>query len=540
MTFPSRIGSFGLAAALSTTCLSLLPATSANAAGVDPAPAATAQGWIKSQLSGGMLITNGTTDFAASFDAAAGLLALGDGASAGAIRDALAPTIETYIGTVTSTVAPVSAVNINETARTAWFVSALGGSATSYNSINLVERITSHVDGTGRVFDDYVAPDTDKADVLGQAYAAAVLAASTDPTLSTKAASATSYLRNQQCADGYFTRELAVTGATCDSTLTKTPSVQATANAVIALAPRVATDPMIKAAVDRAVVWLVKTQQSNGRWNPNGTPQGSGDALTVGAAGNALSLAGRSGPANAAAIWLRGQELVNAGTCPGYAAADLGAVAGDSTTYAAAATTPLAASTPAVVAQFRQATARALLVLKLAPGGDFGTDNQLTVPSFAKPGRTVTATVRSAARNLICATAPALAPTKLNVGYDGTATFTFVSGASGATTASVVDPTGQVDTANVTSLGKKKVAFSFKSKKVRFAKVAVVKVRGLAPGENVKVQFRGKNKNRAVANARGEAKLRFIVTGKRGYVKVRVTGEYNNRNRVKNLIVVRR
>jgi hypothetical protein len=546
MTYLSRIGSFGLTVALSTTCLALLP-SSANAAGVDPVPAASAQAWIKSQLVGGVLQSDGKTDYGASLDAATGLLALGDTTTSVAIRDALAPRIEDYVGKVTTSPAS-SEVNINETARTAWSVKALGGDPAAYGGtdpvkLDLVKRISDHVDANGRVFDDVavgaVPPDTDKADVLGQAYAAAVLATAVDPTASAKAPLVTTFLRSQQCAAGFFTRTLAATGATCDSTVLKEASVEATATAVIALTPRIA-DPAIKIVVDKAVAWLVTTQQSNGRWNANGTPQGSAEATTVAAAGYAVSLAGRTGPANAAAIWLRGQELANAGTCSAYAAADLGAVASSTATYDAVATTPLASSSAVVVSQFRRATARALLVLKLAPGGPFGTDNQLTVPRFSKPGRAVTATVRGAARNVVCATAPALAPLRLNVGYDGSSTFAFRAGAGGASTASIVDPTGQVDTASVTVLAKKKLAFSFKSKRVRSAKVAVVKVRGLAPGENVKVQFRGVNKNRAVADANGDAKLRFIVTGKRGYVKVRVTGEYNNRNRVKNLIVVRR
>lgn len=286
---------------------------------------------------------------------------------------------------------------------------------------------------------------------------------------------------------------------------------------------------------DRAAAWLVGAQQSNGRWAEDGRA-GSGDAITTGLAGAALSLVGRSGPAAQAAVWLRGQQLTNAGSCAGYAAADVGAVALDMASFNAA-VAPIGASGDAVVASFRRATARSLAVQASSPGGPAVTDNQISVPRFSRPGKPVTATVRSAPRNVLCASTATLAPTRVLTAYDSSADFTFTSAADGPLTATVVDASGQVDTATVTTLARKRLRFALKDKTVRAGRSAVVKVKGLAPGERVKAQFRGRQKATKTANSRGRATLRFTVTGKRGFVKVRVTGEYANRNRTKTIIV---
>ena len=551
MTLPSRAGMPSLAAllttALSASCLALLPLGSASAAGLDPTPPNQATVWLKGQLQGNVLVrtpttTPASTDFAASFDAATSLAVLGDTATASAIRDALAPQIATWTGLAAGS-------NANALARTVWTVRALGGDPTTYGATNKVTELRDQVNAlptaptvpgpdAGKLFDDTAAPTTaGPVDVIGQAYAAGAFARElpADPVTPY----VTSYLLKQQCIQGagFFTQAFAASGATCDSTLTKTASVEATAAAVVALTPRVA-DPTIKAAYDKAVGWLVSVQQSNGRWTPTGT-DGPGDAVTTGIAAYAVSLAGRAGPASQAAVWLRGQQLVNAGTCPGYPAADLGAVALDTPSFDTAPTTAISSS-PARQASFRRSTARAVGALKATPAGDLGTASAVSVPKFSKPGKAVVANVRSSARNTLCATVPGTNPAKLVVAYNGTASYAFFAPAAGALTTTVVDTAGQSASATVTSLGKKKLGFSFRSKKVRTGKVAVVKVKGLAAGENAKVQFRGKRKDTAVANSSGQAKLRFIVTGKRGFVKVRVAGEYSNRNRTKNLIVTRR
>lgn len=510
----TRGGSLGIAAVLTATSLALLTTGSADAAGTDPYPSTAATAWLKSRLTANTLPT--ATPVPDSLEGALGLKVAGDTATATSIRDAIAPSSGSYTGTPS----PAGDPQPDASAMVAWYVQQLGGNAAAYGtSGDLITTLAALVDGNGRLGEEANDASPTVPTTAGQIFAAAALSGASNA----EAGQAVAYTGSLQCADGYFNDALPTTTTLCD---TRNPSVRATALYVIATQGIAGADT----SRAKAVTWLAKAQQSNGRWVADGG-QGTGDVQATALAAYAVGLANRPVDAGQGALWLRGLQLANAGSCSAYPAADVGAVAPDGGAFT---------GTAGRVDDFTRATARSLLVLGRSPGGPAVTDNVLTAPKFSKPGRQVKASVRTAPRNLICASAPTLTATRVVAGYDSTADFTFTAGPSGATTASITDPTGQVDTATVTSLPKKKLAFSLRSKRVRTGKVEVIKVKGLAPGESVKVQFRGQRKNATVANSSGNAKLRWIVTGKRGTAKVRVTGQFNNRNRTKNIIVTRR
>lgn len=517
MTSPSRTsvsarrGSLGIAAVLTATSLSMLPGP-AQAVGVDPLPLSSGSAWLRANLAG--------TSVPDSLEAALGLKVAGDPTTAAQVRDATAPAVGAYV-------APGTDPEPDPTARAEWFAQQLGAAANTYGGANLLDDLAAMVGSDGRLTDTLgvgggpTEPTPTQATTTGQIFGTTALLAG-GPSYVTRATVAASYTATLQCAAGFFNAALPTTATLCD---TSKPSVQTTARYVIAMRSVAGTESRRASAVD----WLAKAQQPNGRWTTDGG-QGSGDSTSTALAGYALAASGRAEPVKGAAIWLRGNQLANAGACPAFPAADVGAVALDGNTYVA---------TAGNLDAFRRATSQALLVLAAAPGGPGVVDNTLSVPKFAKPGQRVTASVRTAPRNLICASAPTLAPARILGGYDSTADFTFTAAQSGPTTASITDPSGQVDTATVTTLAKKKLGLTYRSKRVRAGRNALIKVSRLEPGETVSVQFRGQRKARTVANSQGKAKLRFTVTGQRGFVKVKVTGQYNNRSRVKSLIVLR-
>ncbi|MDP3891395.1 hypothetical protein, partial [Nocardioides sp.] len=89
------------------------------------------------------------------------------------------------------------------------------------------------------------------------------------------------------------------------------------------------------------------------------------------------------------------------------------------------------------------------------------------------------------------------------------------TGASGAVTATTL-----------TILGKRKLPLALKKSQVARGKKQKVVVKGLAPGEKVKVKLRKKKVRAGTANAQGRFAAKFKVRGKLGRAKVKVTGQF--------------
>ena len=188
-----------LAALAAATLLAGLTSAPANAASYDPAPVADGAGWLSDQVTDGV-VHNDQFDFddvGLSIDVALGLDAAGKKPSVvKAITKAVAKNVGSY------TAFPPS-VYAGATAKAMFLALEQGKNPKSFGGVNLVaqleDRVASAAPITGRVEDAYDPADPfggDFANVIGQAYAAAGLSQAKSP----KAASAASFLIQQQCA----------------------------------------------------------------------------------------------------------------------------------------------------------------------------------------------------------------------------------------------------------------------------------------------------------------------------------------------------
>ena len=110
----------------------------------------------------------------------------------------------------------------------------------------------------------------------------------------------------------------------------------------------------------------------------------------------------------------------------------------------------------------------------------------------------------------------------------------------GSTTLTTVDAGGETDVATFKSLGSAKLGVKVRGgNRVKVGRQAVVKVTGLAVGEQVKLKFRGVKVATGKANAKGKVTLRFPVRKVvRGNVKA--IGAFADRQGTTRLVVVKR
>jgi hypothetical protein len=285
------------------------------------------------------------------------------------------------------------------------------------------------------------------------------------------------------------------------------------------------TDPTVAAALGDAAAWLA-TQQG---------PDGSfGNANSTGIAGWALGVSGNTAAATAAARWVRAHQLANAGVCATYAAQNAGAITLDDLGLANAASGPFDAVDNSVATR---ATTQALPTLLWAPGGTNAGAFTLTGPTgFQAAGSTQQYSIQGAPGDTVCVTSVG-APTKVVLGATGTGTVMVnLPASTTSVSVSAVDAVGETHALSVTGLAKAQLNVKLKKDTVAKGKKAVVKVRGLAPGETVTVKL-GKKRKQAVANANGKAKVKVKVT-KIGKAKVKAIGEFKNRRGKATLTVV--
>lgn len=506
--------------------------------GADPAPAAASITWLKTQLGDGVLLSGpygGATyeNVGGTIDAALGARVVGDTATVTALRDAVAARVGSYTGTEENTSA-------GGTAKAAFLAQQSGANASSFGGIDLIAKLAPQVisDGpsAGRLQDDVDTSDqfdADYANVLSQAYAVAALTTAGQA----KAPSATSFLVKQQCTAGYFTgaggfaqSDKTAADQTCDGNAAPA-SVDATAIAVVALSAQ--SGAAVKASVERAVAWLRSVQAADGSFRPAGNP-GAGNASSTGYAGWALGTAGSTAAAQNAASWIRGQQLANAGSCTTYAAADNGAVAQNTTSLGNVRTTPIGSSADGIADEFRVATAQTLAALAWVPGGPGAGETTIELEKFVKAGTaSAVANLTGARGNTLCVTPAGAAATKVVLDGNGRAAVTLALPAThGRASLTAVDAGGESDSASVSVLAKKKVKFTVQAAgripALTQGTKALVKVRGLQPGERIQVKLAGK-KVTSVANAKGRKTVRIKVTGKPGGRKLVVKGQFANR-----------
>lgn len=236
----------------------------------------------------------------------------------------------------------------------------------SFGGFDLVQETTDLIVSkgaeAGRLKDFDPIKHADYSNLFGQAYAVMGLAEAGKPSQS-----ATDFLLEQQCSEGYFRLEYndAKTNPdlTCDGATTKNsaPTVDGTALALAALL--VAQDEGIEdlgKPIESATAWLVEHQADDGSFAdtaPGGTP----NANSTGLAAWALAEAGESRAADDASEWIAKLQVTDK-TGSGTRLADqVGAIPLTKQSLTSASETGL--KRPATLDEWRRATAPATLGL---------------------------------------------------------------------------------------------------------------------------------------------------------------------------------
>ena len=552
-----RIAAIVAAPALS---LGVLAATSTPAsAAPDPDAAAAAAAWLVAQPEDGLVTYDSGfgmyTDVGLSMDVGSALQSLG-GADAvvDEISAAIAASVESgayaapydYYFPAQPDPAAVryQGDSASGTAKALAFLRGSNGDTAVIDDLaaNLADYTIDSGAAEGRItdsptMDGVPAPDSDYANLLGQAFAVQALAEVDlvpNPT--------SDYLVGLQCADGSFKESLpAVASATQDCAASSgTSSIDATALAVLSLLPLAADDDVEEVVLD-AAAWLKSQQRTNGSFT-TGDDFGA-NANSTGLATQALGLVVDEIPSQESAfaatvtkgaVWVRSHQ-VRVQACAPVDAEDAGAVAYADADRAAGLKNGI---TTATYGSWLRATPQAAVALTWAPAGG---DAKVTSPTgFVKGGATAKIAVTMAdPGEQVCAQVG----TKPTVGWadvKGAASLRVTAPKQSATTKVVVydSADASIGTATIKTLGAKKVSFTLKAR-VRLAKTQTVKVSGLAKAESVTITFRGKKVASGKATSAGAFAKSFKVTGKTGKAKVVVTGQFGNRTNTKTFTVTR-
>jgi hypothetical protein len=372
------------AVATVATMLTTAPTAPAGAASpYDPRPAKSGAGWLAGQLDDG-LVHNEQFDFddiGLSIDVALGLDAAGKKPKvAKAITKAVAKNLGSYTGFGESVFA-------GALAKAAVLALVRDKDPRSFGGADLVaqleDRVATVAPIAGRIEDAYDPDDEfggDFANVVGQTYAARALALAG----SAKARAVTAFLLQQQCAQGYFRQFFTSDKTRPDQSCQGAPraergaSTDATALAVLALQD--VKGAKAKAAVKKAVAWLLDRQHVSGAFTDTGKNFGTANANSTGLAGWALGESGAAKPAARAATFVRWLQVPGTNPCSGGLAKQAGAISYDDDAYAIAQSEGITKKTSD---QWRRASSQALPVLRWAPRaeGDFSVSAPRRVPA---------------------------------------------------------------------------------------------------------------------------------------------------------------
>ena len=300
---------------------------------VSASPSDNSAAWLERQLTDGVVHNDeyGFDDYGLTADVGLALAAVGGhGADVRTIRKALAARVDSWTTGVDFGSDDVYAGSV---AKAAVFARTAGADPRSFGGVDLVARLEQRVstaDGlAGRIADQ---GDSDYANVIGQAYAAAALSHAG----SARAGKAVRFLLKQQCRAGYFRLYFADKGAadqTCDGApkAAKAPDTDVTAISVLMLRSVKPRTKAVRGAITDAVGWLKRRQADHGGFG-GGTATEAPNANSTGLAGWALGETGSCRPARKAARWVqrfqvtrdeRGTEL----------ARQVGAIAYDATAF---------------------------------------------------------------------------------------------------------------------------------------------------------------------------------------------------------------
>ncbi len=357
-----RAAGLAAAATLALTAIAQ-PASAAQAApviaaGADDGALKLAGVWLKGQLTHGLMVGGGYTDFGLTLDAGFALDQSAQPEGVARINKAVQPQINDYIsgdafGDKGSTYA-------GAVAKAATFARVAGSDPTSYGGVNLITRLEEHVSATapivGRIKDE--SSYGDYANTVGQSYAVRALT----EAKSSRADDALTFLLSQQCSSGFFRQDFtksksAAAQGCVEGQVGSEPSIDATALAVVNLVEGGVNGPDVMTAIDNATEWLAARQKKNGSFDSN--------TNSTGLAGQALGLEKNDAAAASAAIYVRNQQPIDVHRCSSALTKDLGAIAYDAKALKAARVGGITKGD--VRGQYRRATAQAMAVLQWAP-----------------------------------------------------------------------------------------------------------------------------------------------------------------------------
>lgn len=496
----------------------------AEAAVTDPRPVTIAADWIAGQLTNG-LIHNDQYDFddvGLSIDTGFGLAAVGGhDSTVAAIAAAVGPKVTSGYAQDNEYAfdPPYDFVQVGyygaQAAKALVFAQVTDQDTATWAGTDLVTAVEDRIASapvSGRLTSD--SSYGDYTNTLGQAFAARGLTA----TSSDKAADATTFLLRQQCSAGYF--RLALTDQTCDAD-SSGADTDATAVAVNQLAAVASPTPAVTAALAAAKTWLQGAQLADGSFGSS-APTTAPNSNSTGLAGAALGTLGDTVAARNAAIWVRQHQADELTGCPDALSTETGAIAYDS---AALGTGRSAGITTATQDQWRRTTAPTLPVLTYAPSARPSLD--LTGPTaYVKAGSIVIYSITGVVPgDKVCVAGLSLKKT-VTAAATGKArvAFTMPSG-TGHRTISVADRDGNSASVVTDILGPKKLTVTVQNQ-IKRGGVVPVTVSGLAPGEHVKITWRGVTVRTGYANIHGVFSTSFGVGQTLGYGAVSAFGKY--------------
>lgn len=302
-----------LVAALASGALALGLAVGAPGA-ASAGPADRAGSWLEKQLTGG-LVHNDAYDFddyGLTADTGMALAAVGGQRKAvKQITRALAKNVDSW---TTGADFGSSDVYAGSVAKAVVFAQTAGADPKDFGGVDLVKRLAARIGSekgaVGRLQDK--TAETDYANTLGQAYAAAGLANAG----SKKARGAVRFLLAQQCSSGAFRLYFAAPDAadqTCDGAARKkdrAPDTDATAIAVLNLQSIDRPGPRVRKSIASALGWLGRTQRRDGGFRGGPTTK-TPNANSTGLAAWALAQGGECEAATRAATWVRKLQRKN-------------------------------------------------------------------------------------------------------------------------------------------------------------------------------------------------------------------------------------
>jgi hypothetical protein len=413
-------------------------------------------------------------------------------------------------------------------AKAAVYTKLVGGDPTDVDGTNLVtvveDNTATDAPIAGRI--QNVNDSFGDTNTFGQAFAVRALAEAG----SDKAADAEAFLLEQQCDAGFFrlnpTADKEAEDQTCEGGIASedsAPDTDATAIAMIQLEALATKSQAVTDALADARDWLLSEQLADGSFG-GGPTTSAPNANSTGLAGLALAGVGETAAAKAAAIWVRSLQADEVGACTSALSTETGGLGYDAATVKAGRADGI---TPATLDRWLRTTAPVFAVLQYAPVATPNLD--VSGPTaYVKGGSIVVFPISGVVPgDKVCVTALGIHRAVV-AGADGRTrvAFTMPNG-TGHRTIGVADRKGNTASVRVDILGAKKLTVTVQNQISRGAIVPVT-VSGLAPGERVKVSWRGVTVRGGYADINGVFRTRFGVGTTLGNGTVLAVGQFSD------------